>query len=157
MTARQDKEVFYRKVGNRYKPVSEYDANFVDSMRKGTHLVMCYPGGKSIRYNIDPDYAAMIAAGRAAEDAISRVIMKAQEMRPQNNTALTPQQHEAWIKFVEVMGDRGRYIECPSAREATEAGVNAMMEEARALFESNPSVKQAYENLMTLVALAKNA
>ena len=28
------------------------------------------PGGKSTRYNIDPNYAAMIAAGRIAEDAI---------------------------------------------------------------------------------------
>jgi hypothetical protein len=149
------KEVFYRKVGRRYVPVREYDSNFVDSMPKGTHLVMCYPGGKSIRYNIDPDYAAMIAAGRAAEDAISRVIMKAQEMRPQNNTALTPEQHEAWMKFVEVMGDRGRYIECPSAREAAEAGVNAMMKEATAIFDGNPSVREAYENLITLVALSK--
>ncbi len=149
------KEVFYRKVGRRYVPVREYDSNFVDSMSKGTHLVMCYPGGKSIRYNIDPDYAAMIAAGRAAEDAISRVIMKAQEMRPQNGTALTPEQHEAWMKFVEVMGDRGRYIECPSAREATEAGVNAMMEEAKSLLTSNPSVLEAYENLITLIALSK--
>ncbi len=149
------KEVFYRKVGRRYVPVREYDSNFVDSMPKGTHLVMCYPGGKSIRYNIDPDYAAMIAAGRAAEDAISRVIMKAQEMRPQNNTALTPEQHEAWIKFVEVMGDRGRYIECPSAREATEAGVKAMMDEAKSLLDSNPSVLEAYENLITLIALSK--
>jgi hypothetical protein len=149
------KEVFYRKVGRRYVPVREYDSNFVDSMSKGTHLVMCYPGGKSIRYNIDPAYAPMIAAGRAAEDAISRVIMRAQEMRPHNNTALTPEQHEAWMKFVEVMGDRGRYIEIPSAREAAEEGVKAMIEEAKTLFEGNPSVKQAYENLMTLVALTK--
>jgi hypothetical protein len=150
------KEVYYRKVGRRYVPVREYDSDFVDSMQRGTHVVMCYPGGKSIRYNIDPDYAAMIAAGRVAEDAISRVIMKAQEMRPQNNTALTPEQHEAWMKFVEVMGDRGRYIEIPSAREAAEAGVKAMMTEAKNLFETNPSVKQAYENLITLATLAKN-
>jgi hypothetical protein len=148
-------EVFYRKVGRRYVPVREYDSNLVDSMKTGTHLVMCYPGGKSIRYNIDPNYAAMIAAGRVAEDAISRVIMRAQEMRPQRGQELTQEQHEAWQKFVEVMGDRGRYIECPSAREAAEAGVKAMIKEATAIFDSNPSVREAYENLITLIALSK--
>lgn len=151
------REVFYRKVGRRYVPVSEYDDHLVNSIREGTHLVMCYPGGKSIRYNIDPDYAAMIAAGHAAEDAISKAIVQAQEMRPQQGRELTPEQHQAWCQFVEVMGDRGRYIEIPSAREATEAGVKAMMTEAQRMFETNPSVKQAYENLLTLAALAKTS
>jgi hypothetical protein len=149
------KEVFYRKVGRRYVPVREYDSNFVDSMSKGTHLVMCYPGGRSIRYNIDPDYAAMIAAGRAAEDAISRAIMRAQEMRPRHGDALTEEQHLAWERFVDVMGERGKYIEMPSAREAAEAGVNAMIDEAKSLLDSNPSVLEAYENLITLIALSK--
>jgi len=151
------KEVFYRKVGRRYEPISEYDSRFMDSLRKGTHLVMSYPGGNSTRYNIDPDFAAMIAAGHYAEDAISKAIMRAQEMRPHRDTALTPEQHAAWEKFVEVMGDRGRYIEIPSAREATEAGVKAMMLAAKDMFESNPSVLQAYHNLITLANLAKTA
>ena len=149
------KKTFYEKVGRRYKPVSEYDQTLMDALPKGTHLVIVYPGGQSTRYNIDPNYAAMIAAGRVAEDAISRVIMRAQEMRPQRGQELTQEQHEAWQKFVEVMGDRGRYIECPSAREAAEAGVKAMIKEATAIFDSNPSVREAYENLITLIALSK--
>ena len=151
------KEVFYRKVGNKYVPVSEYDDRFSYSMREGHHLVMCVPGGKSTRYNIDPDFAAMIAAGYYAEDAISKAIVRGQEMRPHQGEKLTPEQHEAWTKFVDVMGDRGRYIEWPSAREATENGIKAMMEQAKELFEMNPSVKAAYEHLLTLAALAKNS
>jgi hypothetical protein len=63
--------------------VSEYDSEYLDSFSKGTHIVMCYPGGQSRRYNIDPNYAAMIAAGRVAEDAICDAMRTASEMRPQ--------------------------------------------------------------------------
>jgi len=68
------KKIYYEKKGRRYVPVAEYDSDLMDSFSKGTHLVMVYPGGSSRRYNIDPNYAAMIAAGRVAEDAISRAI-----------------------------------------------------------------------------------
>jgi hypothetical protein len=63
------KKIYYEKKGHRYVPVSEYDSEYLDSFSKGTHLVMCYPGGQSRRYNVDPDYAAMIAAGRVAEQS----------------------------------------------------------------------------------------
>jgi hypothetical protein len=151
------REVFYKKVGRKYVPISEYDSEFVDSIRYGTHLSISSPGGHSVRYNIEPDFAAMIAAGHYAEDAISRAIMKAQDMRPQQGKELTPEEREAWNNFVEVMGDRGRYIEIPSAREATEAGVKAMMLAAKDMFESHPSVKQAYEHLITMACLAKKS
>lgn len=149
------KEVFYRKVGRQYEPVSEYDSNLQYAMRKGTHLVVSVPDGQTTHYNIDPDFAAMIAAGIYAQDAISKAIMKAQEMRPHQGEKLTPEQHQAWEAFVEVMGDRGRYIEIPSAREAAEAGIKAMMLEAASMFETNPSVAQAYHHLLTLAHLAK--
>ena len=64
------KKIFYEKVGRRYVPVSEYDSDLLDAFPKGTHIVMCYPGGQSRRYQIDPAYAPMIAAGRVAEEAI---------------------------------------------------------------------------------------
>ena len=151
------REVFYKKVGRKYVPISEYNSEFIDSLRYGTHLVMSYPSGQSTRCNIEPDFAAMIAAGHYAEDAISKAIMKAQDMRPHQGEALTPEQHQAWEAFVEVMGDRGRYIEIPSAREATEAGVKAMMLAAKDMFETHPSVKQAYEHLITMACLAKKS
>ena len=88
------KKIYYEKIGRKYVPVSEYDNDLLDSFTKGTHLVMCYPGGSSRRYNIDPNYAAMIAAGRVAEDAICKAISKASELRPQR-TPLTEGQLKA--------------------------------------------------------------
>jgi hypothetical protein len=89
------KKIFYEKRGRRYYPVSEYDSEYVDSFGKGAHIIMCYPGGKSYRYNINPAYGPMIAAARAAEDRIREVIHKASEARPKTRQ-LTPEQIEAW-------------------------------------------------------------
>lgn len=57
------KTIFYKKEGRKYVPVYEYDQELLDAFPKGTHLVQVYPGGSSRRFNIQPNYAAMIAAG----------------------------------------------------------------------------------------------
>ena len=147
------KKIYYEKVGRRYVPVSEYDSDYLDSFPKGNHLVMCYPGGTSRRFNIDPAYAAMIAAGRVAEDAISEAIRKASDLRPRSRP-ITPGQRKAWDKLVEEFGEEARQLEWPSAREVCEAGVKAMMLEADKLMQ-NPSVRDAYEAFLVTCALTK--
>jgi hypothetical protein len=147
------KTLFYKKVGRRYIPVQEYDNELLDAFPKGTHLLMCYPGGQSRRYNIDPNYAAMIAAGRVAEDAMSQAVVKASEMRPRR-APITEQQRKAWDKLAKSFGDEVYYIELPSAREIAEEGLKAMQEEANKLL-SNPAVKKAYDNFMLMCELTK--
>jgi len=56
-----EKTIFYKKVGRRYVPVREYDRTLMDAFPAGAHLVICYPGGQSTRYNVNPAYAPMIA------------------------------------------------------------------------------------------------
>ena len=144
-----EKIIFYKKVGRRYKPVYEYDQKFLDSFSKGTHLVQVYPGGQSTRYNINPAYAPMIAAGRVAEDRISAVIMKATDLRRNYKMSkeLTPGQLKAWNKLIEEFGEDARALEWPSAREACEEAVKAMAEEAEKLL-TVPSVRKAYEHFL---------
>ena len=97
----------------------------------------------------------MIAAGRVAEDAISEVIRKATDLRMQpRSTPLTPKQKEAWDNLVQEFGEEARYLQWPSAREACEAAVKAMQEEADKLLE-NPSVRKAYERFLLVAALTK--
>jgi DNA-directed RNA polymerase subunit F len=148
------KEIFYKKVGRRYVPVYEYDQILMDAFPKGSHLVICYPGGKSTRYNVDPAYAPMIAAGRVAEDKISEVLRKASDMRPKN-APLTQEQRDAWEHLVKVMGDDARMLAWPSAREACEVAVKAMQEEADKLL-TVPAVKKAYEHFLFLAELTKD-
>jgi hypothetical protein len=149
------KKIFYEKVGRRYVPVREYDQTLIDAFPKGVHLVICYPGGKSTRYNIDPAYAPMIAAGRVAEDAISKVIRKATDLRPANKeTKLTDEQLRCWKALSKAFGEENHALQWPSAREACEDAVKAMQAEADKLL-NNPSVKKAYDHFMLVCTLTK--
>jgi len=147
------KKIYYEKIGRRYVPVSEYDSEYLDSFSKGTHIVMCYPGGQSRRYNIDPNYAAMIAAGRVAEDAVCKAIHKASEMRPQK-TPITPGQQRAWKKLAKEFGDELCTLQGLSVHDCAEAGVKAMQEEADKLM-THPAVRDAYEQFQTVCNLVK--
>jgi len=147
------KTIYYKKVGRRYVPVSEYDSEYLDSFSKGTHIVMCYPGGQSRRYNIDPNYAAMIAAGRVAEDAICKAISKASELRPKQSP-ITPGQKKAWEKLAKEFGNELCTLHGLSVHDCAEAGVKAMQEEAEKLM-LNPSVKKAFERFLLVCELTK--
>ena len=148
-------KIYYEKVGRRYKPVAEYDDTWMDSFPKGTHLIMCYPGGTSRRFNVDPNYAAMIAAGRVAEDAVCKAISKASELRPQT-TPLTEGQRKAWRKLAKEMGDDLCTLRGLSVHDCAEAGVKAMQEEADKLMK-HASVRAAYEQFQLVCMLAKEA
>ena len=147
------KKIYYEKIGRKYVPVSEYDSDFLDSFAKGTHLVMSYPGGKSTRYNIDPNYAAMIAAGRVAEDAISTALYKASEARPKERP-ITERQRAAWEEMKRAFGDEFFSLTLPSSRDLAEVGVRAMQEEADKLM-TNPTVKKAFDHFLLVAELTK--
>ena len=147
------KKIYYEKIGRRYLPVAEYDNDLLDSFPKGAHLVLCYPGGTSRRFNVEPNHAAMIAAGRVAEDGICEAMRKASEMRPQR-TPLTPGQQKAWEKLAKEFGDGLAALSMGSARDHAEAGVNAMIAEADKLM-THPAVRDAYEQFQTVCNLVK--
>jgi hypothetical protein len=151
------KKIFYEKVGRKYVPVYEYDQTLMDAFPKGTHLVMCYPGGQSTRYNVNPNYASMIAAGRLAEDEISKKMMEASEIRLQRkdrDKQLTPSQRAAWDNLVKEFGDSAKQLEWASVREISEAGVTAMQAEADKLMQ-HESVRKAYDHFQLMCELTK--
>lgn len=147
------KEIFYKKVGRRYIPVSEYDNELLDSFPKGSHLVDVYPGGSSRRFNINPAYAPMIAAGRVAEDTISKALMRASDLRPKR-APITEGQRRAWDNLVKEFGEEARCLEWPSAREACMEAVNAMQLEADKLLQ-HKSVRKAYDHFLLMCELTK--
>lgn len=147
------KKIYYEKVGRKYVPVKEYDSDFLDSFSKGNHLVISHPGGKSARYNIDPAYAPMIAAGRIAEVEVVRAIMGAIELRPKKQP-ITKRQQELWRELAESFRREDYALIRPSAIDAADAAVNAMMDEAKKLL-TNPSVKKAYEHFLLVCELTK--
>lgn len=148
------KKIYYEKVGRRYKPVSEYDSNLLDALPKGAHIVLVYPGGRSTRYSIDPAYGPMIAAGRVAEDAVSDAIRKALDPRPQKQP-ITEHQQKLWRELAESFKQDDYPLVRPAARDAAEAAVKAMTQEAEKLM-TNPSVKKAYDHFLLVCELTKD-
>ena len=147
-------KIYYEKVGNRYKPVAEYDGDYLASFPKGDHLVMCYPGGISRRYNVNPNHAAMIAAGRVAENAICKAISKASELRPQR-TPITEGQRRAWNKLAKEFGDELCTLSGLCIQDCAEAGVQAMIAEAEKLMQ-NEAVRKAYDHFRLVCELTKD-
>ena len=147
------KKIYYEKIGRKYVPVAEYDNDFLDSFPKGNHLVMSYPGGASRRFNIDPAYAPMIAAGRVAEDAICDALRKASEMKPQR-TPITEGQRRAWKKLAKEFGDDLATLSLGCARDIAEAGIKAQMVEVDKLMK-HESVRRAYEQFQLMCELTK--
>jgi hypothetical protein len=149
------KKIFYEKVGRRYKPIYEYDQTLMDSFPKGYHLVSVYPGGSSRRFNVDPAYAPLIAAGRVAEDAISKHIMEVSKLRvPSQRPPLTKKQRAAWDAFANSMGHASYPLEYCSYREAAEEGIKAMRMEAEKLL-TNEAVRKAYNHFLLMCELTK--
>jgi len=147
------KKIYYEKRGRKYVPVMEYDEYLMDGLPYGNHMIMCYPGGRSTRCNIDPALAPMIAAARVAEDKMSEAVRKAGAMRPRRKE-LTSDQQRAWNRLTKAMGDDIYTIEIASARDIAESGLKAMQAEAEQLL-TNPAVKLAYEQFLLVCELTK--
>ena len=147
------KAVFYEKVGRKYVPVREYDSLLMESFSEGAHLVITYPGGRSTRYNVNPDHAGLIAASQVAEDAMTTAMRIAGELKP-SRTPITPAQQRAWKKLVKEFGDDIFTLQGPSAHNIAQAGIKALLAEADVLY-SNPAVRDAYEKFLFVCALTK--
>lgn len=146
------KKIYYEKIGRRYIPVSEYDTNLSYSLPKGNHLIISRPGSTSTRYNVDPAYAPMIAAGLVAEDAICEALQNASELKPAR-PLLTDEQKNAWLKLAEAFGDDSCTLQSASVRDIALAGVRSMMFEAEKLMQ-NEGVRKSYENFLLMCKLA---
>lgn len=147
------KKIYYVKEGRKYVPVAEYDQDLMDSFHKGNHLVMVYPGGTTRRFNIEPALAPMIAAGRYAEDAVCKAMMKASELKP-HRTPITESQQRAWLALADAFGDELCTLQGSSTRDIAEAGVQAMQAQADQLM-INPTVRKAYDKFMMLCELTR--
>jgi hypothetical protein len=96
----------------------------------------------------------MIAAGRVAQDAVCKAIVKAQEVKPKSQP-ITEHQLKLWRALAESFRQDDYPLIRPAAVDAGEAAVKAMMEEAEKLM-THPSVKKAYEHFLLVCELTKD-
>ena len=148
------RKTFYEKVGRRYIPVKEYDAKFCDAYPSGAHVTVVTPGVKSTRYNIDPDYAALIAASMVAYDHICKVIVDRSSLKP-TKEPITEEQKELWDKLSQSLNEACLPLYRASVAESVRAGTDAMIKEAEKLMK-NEAVRQAYEQFITVAKLCSD-
>lgn len=113
----------YEKRGRRYFPAAENVA--LDSLTEGAHLVVVRPGQRSVYCRIDPEYPALLAAAKVAEDAMVDAMMKAHRTRYAGPKPLTRKQAD----LVEQLHAAGAFpmFEHASPQEIIEAGVKALI------------------------------
>jgi len=145
------KEIFYRRVGRRYEPVSAYDSAHMDSLPQGCHLVIIDKGWHSRRHNINPNRAALAAAAVCMEGRLARIIQQATEIRPEKEP-LTDEQRLAWKRLAESFDQDNIMLAWPSARQAAEEILAELMADAERLM-ANPMVKQAYDEFVATCRL----
>jgi hypothetical protein len=87
--------VFYKKVGRRYVPVSEYNDNLLDALPEGVTMVYVKPGVTSYVYRVEPDFEAVDAALEVMKDDIINIFVELMELKPKSPT-LTERQRELW-------------------------------------------------------------
>ena len=147
-------EIYYKRVGRKYVPVSYYDSEVLDAVPIGAHLIVKRASSMSRRYNIEPAIAPLIAAGIYASDAITDAIMEASQLRmPKTSTPITIEQKAAWEHLAELFGAEVYPLEWPSYRDAAEAGIKALQEESVKLL-AHPGVQAAYEHFLLMAKLA---
>lgn len=147
------KTTFYKKVGKRYKPVAEYDPELRDSFFEGSCLIVCRPGVKTFRYDVEPNHIALVAASIAAEDVMSSAIVEQAKGKPSKHP-LTPEQRSAWAKLKESCDDDLIGIDYSCAADIARAGIDALIKEADINMD-NPAVAEAFKNLVTVIKLTK--
>jgi len=95
------------------------------------------------KFNINPNHAAMIAAGRIAHEAITSAISGDNRIQP-TRKALTIAEKKAWDNLIKVWGDSAKQLQYPCASDVATGAVNAMVKEA-SYFMENEMCKAAYE------------
>jgi hypothetical protein len=106
---------YYEKRGNRYHPVLEKDLwSGGDTWSEGCHLVVCKPGVKTTRYNIEPDDTAFIAAQTIHAEKLANLLVKASEAKLSPDPT-TQEQRDAWATLKNSFGGGPFYVRYESA------------------------------------------
>lgn len=151
-------ETFYKKVGNRYIPVSEFEPDFRDSFTEGAYLVISNPGVTIYRKCLQPENANMLAAMLMFEEVLATEIVKHSELRASIVTELTPDQMEAFQKFKESVGGAASLM-YPSAQEIAKNCAEKMAMKVANLdeqdLENNENIRDAFNYFLSVCKLSK--
>lgn len=136
-----------------YTPVAEYDSQVMDSFPYGSHLVVVKSGSRSIRYNVDPDYATIMAALVTIKDDFVNMLSEASKLKPPL-PALSDNEIEAWDNMKKVFGQSLNTLYGPSLNDIAENIMTEILKQSKELLK-NPSYKKSWDNLQLIADLIK--
>lgn len=110
---------YYTKKGRRYVPVLEKDIWNGDVWPEGAHLVICKPGIKTTKYNIEPNDSAYIAACTLRTEKIAKMFIEASQAKCKP-APYTQEQKDAWEALQTAYNGGPYYVQYDSAVEMAE-------------------------------------
>ena len=117
---------FYKKVQTgkrvRYEAVRE-DVTY-DSLQKGAHLLIVSPGLRTVRCNIEPAHADVLAAMEMHREDILRAVQPAFDIKPAQ--PMSPRHRAAFEAYKQATGDETLTILMPSANSLFDALMDAI-------------------------------
>lgn len=150
--------IFYKKEGDEYIPVKEYDNQLMRAVPIDTATLTVSKKGTTMRtYNVDIAIAPLIAASMFARDEFVKALSKASEIRRSSGVRskeLTVGQKKAWEKLIEELGEDSRCLEWASLQEVAMEGTRQLEHEMLKML-SVPAVKNAYDHFLMVWKLTK--
>jgi len=97
-------ETYYAKRGRKYVPVSYYNSNMGDALKKGCHLVVVMDSVTMYKMGIDPDHAAVLGSLKMCEHDLAQIIVEASKPKLNTTQPLTPKQVKMWRDLEKSIG-----------------------------------------------------
>ena len=150
----EGRRVFYERLPNgRYRAVSLWDKDLVDSFRVGHTLVSVEGRHGAIRHRrtlATADHVALAAAAESLRDRLADIVINAYEVRIKNKEPLTEQQQQLWnqLKATGISS-----VHWPSVQDTTDQILKAIADHAQKATDV-PWVAEARERYQTAVSLA---
>ena len=126
-----DSEPLYRKVQHgkrvRYEEATHHIYD-LDTMPAGIHMIVVHgEGGRSYRYNVNPDHAAVLGLMPDVSDAMVAAMRENNKynLDPQGNP-LTKKQRAALDEYQRLRGDALTVFKCVSMWDVVAAGLKVL-------------------------------
>lgn len=141
------RETYYRKVGRRYVPAFELDPTLTDALPIGVHLQVVRPNGMSRRYNVDPNFAAILAAAMLLEDRLVDIIFNAINRLKIDGAYRDVELERELNDVLNRILERGSVAYYASGCDVTREVLDVIARKASELMD-NPAIKEAYDHFL---------
>jgi hypothetical protein len=154
MNNTQNQRVFYERLPNgRYRAVSLWDSDLLDSFRVGYTLVTVNRRNGTVqsrRTLATADHVAIAAAAESLRDRLAEIVLKSSEIRPSLKEPITEQQQQLWdqLKATGISS-----VHWPSVQDTVDQILKAIADHAQKATDV-PWVAEARERYQTAVSLA---